>query len=418
MTKGETQYAPQIPSDIESEGILIGMLLREPHMVQYVDLDPADFFLGVFQKIYSIIMDYYSNREVATIGDIHTRLQNDRDFLNHGGYQFLEQLYTNALPAIHPEVVQRLANKIKRLAVLRRIISIGAEMTTMAHALNDPEKIIEQVESKLRRVKLSKSNIIKDVQFPKLRIILSNPRAYYLTVEPPGKEIVLTIQEIRNPKTVQMIIQNTFDFIPRMPKNWLDVINELLANAERVEPPKEAIFEYRVKKAMVEFFGQMSEGYTVEDLRAPMYTIKTMGDVEYRCFFVRPLLKYLDTVEKIKLTALDLWNIVAKWGCLKDKRIRLDKTTTVWAIPEQIFQEFESEEEETTEDTTEKTTEGYTKHDTTSDTTEQTTEDTTEDTTEEGKEDTTEDTTEDFDWLFSEEEEEVDLDDIFGDTTN
>ncbi len=346
----------EIPYDSETEQILIALMIREPAVMDYAQLSASDFFISIYQKIYSVIEKLHKKGESWTIDGIHTELRDDYEFLKYGGIALLEGLFYNAIPSVNEDVVKGYCAKLKKMSALRRIIGLSSEITEMAYLRNDPEKIFEVFDEKMQLIKSKYNDVVREVKFTKLRIVTSNPRAYYLFVDPPGQEIALTIQQIRNPRTVQMMIQNHFDFIPRMPKNWLDKLNELMLHAEKVPPPQDAIFEYRIRKTILEYFSQAGEGEYVEDLRGYMYVCKD----NYRCFYVRQLIKWMETVEKIKVTPFQLWNIMEKWGCIKDKRIRLNKTTTVWALPESFFEEDATsetyEESETTVETTRKTT--------------------------------------------------------------
>ena len=128
------------------------------------------------------------------------------------------------------------------------------------------------------------------------------------------------------------------------------MVDKLLRSAVREEAPRDASAEYQILIEIGKWFERMAEATEAVDLAAGHHVIRTHKGQDYYFFQSTPLLQFLRAQDKT-ISSEDLWVLIRDHGGIKDKPIRLGRTTRkLWGIPTDFLEDVEEQEIEMPED--------------------------------------------------------------------
>ena len=137
------------PQDIEAEqSVLGGIMIDKNAMSKVADLLVAeDFYRTGHQKIYAVMLEFFSKGQPIDILTVSSRLREQGELEEIGGMSYLSEL-VNAVPtASHIAHYGKIVNK-KR--VLRDLLSASFEIGELAtHEEKDTEEILDAAEQKI-----------------------------------------------------------------------------------------------------------------------------------------------------------------------------------------------------------------------------------------------------------------------------
>ena len=137
------------PQDIEAEqSVLGGIMIDKNAMSKVADiLVPDDFYRTNHQKIYGVMLEFFSKGQPIDILTVSSRLREQGNLDEIGGMSYLSEL-VNAVPtASHIAHYGKIVNK-KR--VLRDLLSASFEIGELAtHEEKDTEEILDTAEQKI-----------------------------------------------------------------------------------------------------------------------------------------------------------------------------------------------------------------------------------------------------------------------------
>ena len=137
------------PQDIEAEqSVLGGIMIDKNAMSKVADiLVPEDFYRTGHQKIYAVMMEFFSKGQPIDILTVSSRLREQGTLDEIGGMSYLSEL-VNAVPtASHIAHYGKIVNK-KR--VLRDLLAASFEIGELAtHEEKDTEDILDTSEQKI-----------------------------------------------------------------------------------------------------------------------------------------------------------------------------------------------------------------------------------------------------------------------------
>lgn len=127
----EIETSPQLPSFLEAEQSLIGLILYKNLIYDNVsDIIRADhFFAPIHEKIWTEIQERIDVGETASIVGISKKLENDADFIDAGGGQYLADLLDGMLIESN---ARNYAEMIVESYKQRRFFMLASEIRSIA----------------------------------------------------------------------------------------------------------------------------------------------------------------------------------------------------------------------------------------------------------------------------------------------
>lgn len=120
------------PQSIEAEQSLLGCLMLDKNaIIKVADfLQAKDFYKGIHQKIYQVMVDLFERGEPIDLLSVSTRLK-EKEFLDEiGGNAYLTQLINTVPTASH---VLNYAKIVQRKRILRDLIEASQEIGLMGY---------------------------------------------------------------------------------------------------------------------------------------------------------------------------------------------------------------------------------------------------------------------------------------------
>lgn len=126
------------PQNTEAEQCLLGCLMLDKEaIVKVVDsLKPEDFYKGVHQDIYQIMVDLYGKTEPIDILSVSSKLRERNKLDDAGGTEYLTSLINTVPTATH---VANYAKIVRQKKILRDLISASEEIGLSA--FNEAEEV-------------------------------------------------------------------------------------------------------------------------------------------------------------------------------------------------------------------------------------------------------------------------------------
>ena len=140
------------PHDDEAEEAVIGSLLVDGEAINEIasDLKPDDFFGERNKWIYEACLALYRRSEAITEVSVGAELARENKLENVGGRAYLAHFATHALD---PYNIKTHAGIVNRLALMRRLITAGAEIARIGyHAGPDVDEAITRTENIVKQI--------------------------------------------------------------------------------------------------------------------------------------------------------------------------------------------------------------------------------------------------------------------------
>lgn len=327
-----------LPHSAEAEEQMLGALLTDGSSIEKVvdNLDYKDFYNDKNQWIYQVCTDLYHRDEPINQFSIAQELANRGKLEAIGGAAYLSYLSANY--TITPEIKHH-ADTINKLAVMRRLISIGEQITTIGYNANSgPDEAIDQVRTLIDSIIPAKS---KYLELSSLRILKSKPPHYLLNVN--SVDLSLSLSELQQWGKFRTRILSELDFIPIKPKSWDATVNKLLEYAQKMEAPVDTSAEVETKLSVRRWFEQRGQGEEYSDIQSGCYAVvpyrgkeTDFEKREFWAFQTTPLMRWLKRDLGRTIAGDSLWAMMSGWGAIKHQW-RIGKSPSIpaklWALP-------------------------------------------------------------------------------------
>ena len=145
------QEIRQPPVNYEAERALLGAILSNNKAYENVDsfLDENDFIEPLNRKIYSFIKKIINKGQLADLNTLKVFLENDEDFIDSGGFEYLLKICESSLSIIN---AHHYGKVIRDLSQRRQLISFATNLVNRSFTPKldeNAEQIIENAEQSL-----------------------------------------------------------------------------------------------------------------------------------------------------------------------------------------------------------------------------------------------------------------------------
>ena len=323
------------PVDLSAEESLLSALLQGQGAIDDVVeiISPEDFHDDKHQAIFQACLDLHiAGKEINQVSVADQLRQNgnivDTSFL---AYLALSKS-TNQ--------IKDTAGIIHRLSMMRQIKVALSEIEGLCSSGSlEVSEVLDELEERIRELREKTTENSRRVVITNPRIITTNPPRYKFCIN--GKDVNLTPAQISNWRNFKAKVIEVLNFVPLQPRDWDSMMDKLLRSAVREEAPRDASAEYQILIEIGRWFERMSEATEAVDLAAGHHVVRTYKGQDYYFFQSTPLLQFLKAQGKT-ISSEDLWVLIKDHGGIKDKPIRLGKTTRkLWGIPTDFLEDVE-----------------------------------------------------------------------------
>lgn len=140
------------PQNVEAEQSVLGcLMLDQDAIIKIADvLKPQDFYRGIHQIIYKIMVELYEHNEPIDTLSTSNKLKEKGKLDQIGGVSYLTSLVNSIPTAAH---VVTYAHIIQKKSILRRLIAAASEITFKAYEESeDVEEVLDESEQKIFNV--------------------------------------------------------------------------------------------------------------------------------------------------------------------------------------------------------------------------------------------------------------------------
>ncbi|MBZ9572135.1 replicative DNA helicase [Patescibacteria group bacterium] len=137
------------PQSIEAERSLLGcLMLDKKAIIKVADfLRPKDFYKGIHQEIYKVMIDLFERREPIDLLSVSTRLKEKNLLEEIGRNSYLTELINSVPTASH---VLNYARIVQKKRVLRDLIEASHEIGTMGYnESEDTDILLDRAEKRI-----------------------------------------------------------------------------------------------------------------------------------------------------------------------------------------------------------------------------------------------------------------------------
>jgi len=137
------------PQSIEAEQSLLGCLMLDKNaIIKVADfLRPKDFYKGIHQEIYQVMVDLFERSEPIDLLSVSTRLKEKELLDKTGGNAYLTQLINTVPTASH---VLNYAKIVQRKRILRDLIEASQEIGLMGYEESeDIDVVLDKAEKRI-----------------------------------------------------------------------------------------------------------------------------------------------------------------------------------------------------------------------------------------------------------------------------
>jgi len=137
------------PQNIEAEQSVLGCLMLDKEaIIRVADiLKPNDFYRGVHNQIYSVMLELYEKGEPIDLLSLTNRLEDKKELEDIGGVSYLTNLVNSVPTAAH---VVHYAKIVQRKKTLRDLIEAAYQINQLGYQeTEDVENLVDTAEQKI-----------------------------------------------------------------------------------------------------------------------------------------------------------------------------------------------------------------------------------------------------------------------------
>jgi len=319
--------------DDKAEAAVIGSIIQEPSYFDEISLEPEDFYVEDYRKVFSAVTALKQRGEEITHATVIKEVSGEV------GSWVIDEVVAESLPL---DCLKDAAT-VKEMSRQRHLIA------SLEHALRTYRKdhltsteLADQLRLALDSIELpGKSS--RTVVITNPRIVQAQPPIYKLSVSTINSkvsgEIKISSADLDKPAIFRRYIRERLQINPILPKDYNAFIHKILQQAEIESVQEDASTEETICYWIKEWFSGANHAEGIEDL--------TQGYVKKegaRWFSAERLLRFISERGKVKLSRSDLWSVLCDRGGRRSRNIRLgDRVIKLWGIDESFFAEEQAE---------------------------------------------------------------------------
>jgi len=332
------QKEPQHPlpnvSSEESEKWVIGSLLKSPELIEKVNLSPEEFSNKQYRAIFSAILhlkqigaEITEEAVKRSVGDIEPWLLP----------KVIAEVTSTRLLPHHVSVVR----KSSQLRKLRTICQKGEK--DAASGSLDPVEVRDALVAELSAITI-KGKTSRYVIFPSPDKVPSDPPWYWLnirTIDGQRKcRVRVSLDQLCARFSMKKVIIANMDVNPIFPKNYDDLVDDIVRNAKIRTEPGGASKDETVIYWLREWFKNAFEAEIIDDLNRA-YVFRH----GYYWIHADKMLKYIRDTIKVKIDKSLLWAILEANGAKPSTVISVSGSKIrLWGVPKKFFEQEIKEE--------------------------------------------------------------------------
>lgn len=320
-------------SNVEAEEAVIGSCLIDEEAYREVSgiLKPEDFSIETCKLIYIAISNLKVGIDQITVAQELSKMGKLEEI---GGAAYLSQLIAQVITSInityYAQIVKNLSQKRIYLRIMEDVMAEIVEDNTISDVLDHYNQMVKHLDWS--------PEDSRTVEFKDGRILTSSPPMYIYTISCAGKEarIRFDSEDLSSISQFKRKLRENLHVNPKLPKNFDDLIHNLVTSAVKEEAPMETKADSEIIYWLREWFKTASEAQIGADMDRGW---KRKGD--FYCIQPEPVCRWLKNVAKITVNTGGLWAIIEGFGAKRPISVRISKdpkdSLKLWGIPCSFF---------------------------------------------------------------------------------
>jgi hypothetical protein len=315
--------------DEQAESFVIGSILLDPSYLAQVDLDPEDFNVQNYARLFEAML------ALKTRGEEISQATVIKEASGKVESWVVDKVIKESNPVdclSHAATVKELSRKRHLLAAINGALQAYHKDNLSSAELAD--KLRLAIDTLNLPTKSSRAITISNP-----RIKQADPPTYQFSVTSSNGErtadITMNSEDLDQPAIFRRVVREKIQINPLLPKReqYDAFIHSLVQQAQVTSEQADASADESTYYWIREWFATGSEAEDVSDL-AHGY-IKREGA---RWFSADRLLKYLADKPKVKLNRSQLWSVISDRGGRKSKNMRVgENVVKLWGFDEKFF---------------------------------------------------------------------------------
>jgi hypothetical protein len=313
--------------DEQAEGFVIGSILQEPSYLAHVDLDPEDFNVQNYARLFEAML------ALKTRGEEISQATVIKEVSGKVETWVVASVIAHSIPVdclSHAATVKELSRKRHLLAAINGALQAYHKDNLSSSELADRLRVA--IDSLNLPTQSSRAITVSNP-----RIKQADPPSYKFTVTSSNgersAEITINSEDLDKPATFRRVVREKLQINPLLPKQYDAFIHSLVQPARVESEQADASADESTCYWIREWFATGSEAEEVGDL-AHGYIIREGA----RWFSADRLLRNLADRPKVKLTRSELWSVISDRGGRKSKNMRVGESVAkLWGIDEKFF---------------------------------------------------------------------------------
>ena len=305
-----------LPHDDQSERAVLGALMIEPSIVDFVlnILKPSDFFNSKHRIIYEGIVDLSEKGEIPDLLVIKNHLESKGKLEQVGGASYLGLVVNEACP---PNIIETVARQLKEKAIARELIQVAQNIIQKAKKYKDVNELVEEAEAQIFKLNEERAvthyyeikdvvketlNIINELS-KKETIITGIPSGFYdldrlTTGFHPGDMIIIAARPAMGKTAFSLSIIHNVSVVEKIPSAFFSlemskeqIVMRLLSLETRIPLKKirsgflgqdelEKIADIASSISLAPIFIDDTASLSILDLRAKARRLKREKDIQ------------------------------------------------------------------------------------------------------------------------------------------
>jgi type II secretory pathway pseudopilin PulG len=313
--------------DEQAEGFVIGSILQEPDYLAQVDLDPEDFNIQNYARLFEAMLTLKTRGEeisqATVIKEVSGKVES----------WVVDKVIAHSIPVdclSHAATVKELSRKRHLLAAINSALQSYQKDNLSSAELAD--KLRLAIDTLTLPTKSSRAITVTNP-----RIKQADPPSYKLTVTSSNgetsAEIIMSSEDLDKSATFRRKVREKLQINPLLPKQYDAFVHFLVQQAVVDSEQADASADESTCYWIREWFTSSSEAEEVGDL-AHGYIVRQGA----RWFSADRLLRFLADRPKVKLNRSELWSVISDRGGRKSKNMKIGKSVAkLWGLDEKFF---------------------------------------------------------------------------------
>lgn len=325
----EPQHPLPSPTGEESEKWVIGSLIKSPDLIEKVSLNPEEFSNKQYKAIFEAIIHLRQIGAEITEDAVKKEVSDIEPWLLP---KIIAEVTSTKLLPHHISIVR----KISQLKRIQQACQKGEKGASNGGI--DPTEIRDAIVAELSTMTI-KGKTSRYVIFPGPDKVPSDPPWYWLNIRTLDSQkkcrVRVSLDQLCSRFAMKKVIIAHMDVNPIFPKNYDDLVDDIVRNAKIRTEPGGASKDETVIYWLREWFKNAFEAEIVDDLNRA-YVLRH----GYYWIHADKMLKYIKDTIKVKIDKSLLWAILEANGAKPSTVISVSSTKVrLWGVPKKFFEQ-------------------------------------------------------------------------------